>query len=258
MTFLMLAYEPDRFPLNYVLALPAVRFSAIDLDRNNEIYDNLAKKFPQIDQELAGTKVLWRWISMPSQIHNARKEIRVPADLHGIKLICSGDIAIYFKAAGASPIDLPSGDWYMSLERGMADGVYSSYDVMDSRGASGLMPFHTHINIGSAPMAIVMNEKVWNSLESDVQKIIMENGRIHRAGDSQMKLDSERKIIEKCEAMSGHTFIELTSAEDKAWVDVASVPSEAWLKKHENGPNGKLLRKVYDEARQQIELMKKQ
>lgn len=250
-TFLMMGYEPDRFPLNCVLTLPVLNFSFRDLADNNEIYDALIKKFPEMDKELEGVKVLWRWISVPNQIHLANKPIRLPTDLKGVKTICTGDIAVYLKACGASPVDLGSGDWYMSLERGMAEALLSMYSVMDSRGATELLRYHTHINLSSAPMAIVINKKVWNGLSPEVQKSMLKNGENARQADTTLTLQIENDAISKAKKL-GHTFFELTPEEDDAWRKIAEAPSEKWIKAHEHLPNGHLLKEILKEAKRLI------
>lgn len=108
----------------------------------------------------------------------ARVPIDSVADLKGKKIRAPGGlIGDTFKACGAIPIDMPGGDVKNALKIKAIDA--SDYTVFHTNQSAGLNDVARHpVYPGFHSMALVeisMNQKKWNSLPANLQKIISLN-----------------------------------------------------------------------------------
>lgn len=140
------------------------------------------------------------------------------------------------KAAGAAPVGMPSNEWYSALERGVADGIFSPYNVMTDRGLEALLPYHLNLNIGQGGSSVIVNLKKWNSLPPDVKAKIEElNPWLYeiswKANDFAIA-NGEKKCRD-----AGQTVLKPAPEELKAWLALAEPMSEDWIEKNKGkGP----------------------
>lgn len=103
------------------------------------------------------------------------KEINAPADLKGLKMRIPGLGARVLEKAGASPILMPAGEIYTSLERGVIDASEWVGPYHDS-----LMGFDDIARYCYYPgwhelgpvLELIINKSKWESLPEDLQEII--------------------------------------------------------------------------------------
>ena len=72
------------------------------------------------------------------------------------------------------PVTIGLGDWYTSLERGLVEGIYFLFPVLPNFKGEDLFKYHTVVNASLGVNFWIFNEKKWNSLPADLQKIIEE------------------------------------------------------------------------------------
>lgn len=244
--FAAYTYEANKLGLNNVMRDPTLNIPSDEIGLR--IWTALRNKFPEMRAEEEGFKLLMRSVNTSGgeNIHTTGKKIRLPSDMKGMKIIATGDSTIAMKAAGASPISLGSPDWYMSLERKLADGLYGPYTVVDSRGCIPLLPYHLHVMLGRGLFGVLMNLEKWNALPPDIQKIMDECDAWLQ--DEWIKLNKRllQKTLNKCNEL-GQTVYKPTPEELTSWRTLGVKITEAWIKKMD--AMGKPGKAVYEEAK---------
>lgn len=142
-----------------------------------DIYSKLRNKFPELRKEFEGLKLLGVQFTPGQHFHFTRKSVRVPADLRGLKIITKGSARMREVAQlGAVPIEVSAGDYYISLERGMADGIDQHFPVVHAFGVLGEVRHNTLFGAGMvmAPTFILINADRWERLPDDIKRVFEE------------------------------------------------------------------------------------
>lgn len=113
-------YTSSQFPKTMVSELPGV------LPEGKHGYDIIwdAMDAGLLESEFPATKPLALWLSEPNVFIMKDIDVRTPADLEGLKIRVSGSAAAAtIEALGATPVQMPAGEIYNSLQTGLIDGV---------------------------------------------------------------------------------------------------------------------------------------
>lgn len=238
----------EGFILNLIIELPFMGWPTQVATVN--IYEELMEKFPEIRSEWEGVKLIGFMMMPGTHIHTVDKQIITPDDLKGIKIHASeAMLANAISSVGATPVTINVEDLYMSLERGLVNGVINHFNMIKAFGALDLPKYHSIFGDGGInmiPMALIMNIDKYNSLPPEVQQII-ENSRQPWA-DKFAELDKATQIatINSVKEMN-HKITYLTADQIKTWHDaVKETILDKWINDAENkGLPGKA---VYEET----------
>jgi len=249
-SYYVVGIDYGLMPMNMITKLAFLGFPSLPV--GTEIYNKLYNKFPELRNEFKGVKVLSARMGPAYQLHFTKKEVRVPADLKGMKLISvGGSLAKEMVGMGASPIDVKVGDLYVSLERGLAEGISTHIPILHAFGILKLVPHHTFFKGGAVmgPDMLLFNQKKWQSLPPDVQKIFEELSPW--LATELIKADSgyEAMVIGKAKEM-GHTIYMPTPEEMKLWVEAAQPIHDKWVT--ETAAKGLPAKALYEEAKKLI------
>jgi TRAP-type transport system periplasmic protein len=138
-------------------------------------------------------------------------------------------------ALGAVPSLLPMPEMFLSLQRGIVDGMGAPWEAIHGFRLYEVVKYYTDAPLPAVYFSIAMNKKKWESLPKDVQDGIMSVsglqgskfwGKNHfdTAKDGVMeKAKSENREIE---------MLTLTNEERQRWLDVAGKPIwDQWVKR---------------------------
>lgn len=244
------------FDLNQVFCKPMENTPPDRVGMTN-VFRELIKNVPEINEELEEVGLRWIAISAlaPYNLHTVNKAVRSPEDIKGMKLESLGDAVEYVSSLGASAISLDPGDYYMSLERGLVEGQFTHWAVLDLFRTCELCKYHTifgsnpergpeHGGLYAPAMGYVINLETWNSLPADIQEIIEKH--FNWAGEEKIRLDVEvvNNALNYAED-NNDTFIYLSEEERNAWVEYMKPVNEKWIKETEE--KGWPAQKAYDE-----------
>jgi TRAP-type C4-dicarboxylate transport system substrate-binding protein len=242
--------NPGVTELNRFQRLPFMGFPS--MEAATEIYKKVWDKFPEIRAEYKDVYVYAPRMMPPYQLHMTKDIIRVPSDLKGKKIMARAEWAMVMQAVGAAPLDIGPGDWYMTLERGLAQGHFVHFPGIMALKTLELLPIHTIFGMGGCSMAMdlwLMNMDTWNSLPQDIQQII----RDLEPWLKQTEIDQEytyiNTILDTAQKMK-HQFINLTPDEIALWRQAAKGTHEEWISKNE--AKGLPARQIYEEVQQLI------
>jgi TRAP-type C4-dicarboxylate transport system substrate-binding protein len=243
--------DASRFPLNLIFNLPALGLK--DTHISSRIANELINNVPALAEEFKTVKLLFYYLSVPSDIHTTHKPIRVPEDTSGMKFIASATRADALSLAGATPVSQRPSDWYKSLSSGLVEGVAAGWVPLRNFGIISLIKYHTQLgaaSFGMNPIVLIMNMEKWNSLPMDIQKIFDEYNQA--AVENILELEdaaAAKAIKEALEA--GNTLITLTPEEEQVWMGFAKPVHDKWIADTE--AKGLPAVEVYKEVKSLIE-----
>jgi TRAP-type C4-dicarboxylate transport system substrate-binding protein len=248
--------DPELHALNGFTGLPFIGWK--DMKMATDIYHEILPKFPELEAEFKGTKLLWVCSMPPNQIHTANNEVRVPADYRGNKVITSGWLVQIAINAGADPItSVGPPDWETCLKTGLADSIMVHWAAIHGYDVIPLLKYHTvfgdaGINMGMHGMWA--NEKKWNELPEDVKKAILSNSSWIE--EKYISIDEAEIVNAVDEARRlGHTFSFLSEDEIEEWEKNAESVTSKWIEEVEG--IGLPARAVYEEVKRLISDYKK-
>ncbi len=236
-------------PLNSVMWLPMMGWPSVWAQ--SSIYSQLLKKYPQLAEEYRGLMVYGITSITATHISTIKRQVRVPADLRGMKITpATDDLAKMMIAAGGAPVNLVVADWYTSAERGLTEGFVNAFGAKAAFRVMELLRFHTLAEPGGftmTPHFLLINPKNWARIPSDIQKILADNEQFYIDQCNNAVIAEERMGLEYAEK-HGRTTVRLAPAEYKQWADLAQPIHDEWLKKNA----AKDAKEIYDTVRKMI------
>lgn len=246
------SFDPSAYSLNMVIDLPLIGFTSEEMATS--VSDDILEKYPEVKAEYKGTKIMWKYVTVPHKLHTTKKPIRTPEDLRNVKITAMGMSGKIVDALGGSSVSLMPLEMYMGLERGVADGAMMSYAPLHGLRLMKLTKFHNTTVLHYSSMQVIMNLKVWNKLPADIQKIFeelnKETKKINFASSCRQELDAMKKAEEM-----GHEFIVNTPEEIAAWAKKARPLHDEWIEKNE--AKGLPAREIYGEIKRLIAVYSK-
>ncbi|MEH6945805.1 TRAP transporter substrate-binding protein DctP [Bacillus sp. JJ634] len=224
-------YFPDNMPLTNALAgLPNLSMTS---HQGTAAYNELLqqnKELLETDFSKNGLVPILGHVSPTYEIWTTKKEVRVPADLKGLKARTVGGVANeVYEYMGAVPVTVSHTETYEALEKGVIEGAGYSSVAVEASGTADLLKYATFPHIGTAIHGLVVNEKVWNGLPEDVQKVMKEAGQelVQPSGE---KYDQDTENFNGEFSKAGGVIVDLTDAEKGQWEKVTKEFTEKWLK----------------------------
>lgn len=230
-------YWPGMTPLSDVISLPALPFKTAE--KGSEILWNAYQKFPELQKEYKDVKVLLFYTSDPYTLITINKPVKTLEDIKGMKIRMSGGPPTdMMKALGGTPMLIPMPDNYISLQKGVIDGMGAPWEAINVWRFYEVVNYYTQVPFPAVYFSISMNKKKWESLSKDVQDAIMSvSGEFGskfwgRHFFDQMKAEGIKKVKEQG---NGDNIFELSAEENERWLKTGGEPVwENWVKKMES------------------------
>lgn len=157
----------------HVLRTQAGFYGGINsIDDQVALFKCLAESFPSFRHELEGLKVLAIQGGNFPAVITRHTPLNSPEDFKGLRLRVQSEAVALLKELGADPVNMPMGEVYPALAKGIIDGVVAPADTIHSMHFSEVAEHITLVKFsrGAYP-ARAMSEKVWQSLPADIQRI---------------------------------------------------------------------------------------
>ena len=170
-TFTLPGYTSADFPLMSLSELPGMANSSEEGTR--KMWQHM-KFFT--DGEMKESKPLVIWTGDAAAVMTRSKPVRRLEDMKGMKIRTpSSAQSEQLIALGATPIDMPAGQIYNSIERGVVDGaLISMAGAIDFKLLEVCRYFTIDVPVGRSPFTINMNLARVQKLPADLRKIIDE------------------------------------------------------------------------------------
>lgn len=154
------------------------------------------------------------------QITNNKHEVKTPEDLKGIKMrVPPVEIRMKaFKALGANPTPMPLPELFTALQQGAVDAQENPLVTILNMKFNEVQKYITLSNHIYDTAILYFNQKFWDTLPEDQQKIILEAGVTGKIAAREASKDLDAKCIETLKA-SGNVVTELTAEQHQLFVD---------------------------------------
>ena len=149
-----------------------------DFDSADAVYSGPIGDRLKADIEAVGGVYLGFGENGFRQIYNNVREIRVPADLQGIKLrAMETDIAVEsFRSWGVDPTPITWSEVYSSLSAGMVDGADGPEPLFANNQMQEVVKYMSTTNHFYTVYAPLMSKQVYDTLPAELQALILEVG----------------------------------------------------------------------------------
>ena len=241
-----IAYHSGAYPFLSVFELPLGFASAEDVSR--VMWETYSRHQPK---ELSKIKVIALYSSAPSQIISTRP-VSVPEDLKGLSLRSSGTLADVAATFGASPVSMPQSDTPEALQKGVVQGVFTSFDVLKDYNFAETCRNGLVMDGPVYPFIVFMNLKKWNSLPEDVQKAIMDMAPGHSVQTGAYVDQHGLDAVKWSEETYNFKLVALGAAQKQFIREAARPVIEDWIKRAESkGVDAKALLEEVSKAKEQ-------
>ena len=164
-------YWAEMTPLANVISLPLMPFTTAK--QASGIFWRLYQKYPSLRSEFKDNHVLLTWASMPYFLVTSNKQIKTLEDIKGLKFrVPSGPPVEIMKTLGALPVTVGMPDIYLYLQKGVIDGMATSWESLLSFHQYELVRYYTYIPLFTVYFTQAMNNDVWNNLPVETQNQI--------------------------------------------------------------------------------------
>lgn len=179
------------------------------------VYDCLAARFPEFGNELKGLHILAVQGGNFPGVLTRTKPVRTLADLKGLRLRAQTDAIDILRELGADPVNMPMGEVYSALAKGVIDGVVAPADTIKSLHFAEVGKHFTalHFSRGAYP-ARAMSDAAWRRLPPDLQKLIAESKKVWEEALNRQILKAEEGGVQFA-AENGIEMLELPPAEQQ-------------------------------------------
>jgi TRAP-type C4-dicarboxylate transport system substrate-binding protein len=241
-------------PLNEYISLPFLGFK--DAPTVLKVFKEM-QNTPELAAEFKNMKYLYGF-TMPSyHIHTTKKEVRVPEHLRGMKVLADANATAFPNALGAVSVVKGPPDWYISLQKGLVEGMINHWNVVAHFKLEELMKYHTQMGpagINSLFLGWWMNEDTWEKLPPEAQKAIMDVQEEFEQKSFNIGQEQEKQSMAAARE-AGHPIIELTPEELEQWAAVAEKVNQKWVDDLE--AKGKPAKAIYKKAKKLIKKFNK-
>lgn len=237
-------YTPGRFPSVSVLELPFLATSAV---HGSKIVATLYNEFPEIQKEHSETHPLFIFTAEPAQIMSVKHRIETPEDLKGLRVRTPSPTgSLVLEALGATPVSMPMGEVYESLQRGVIDAAMVPLETLQNYNFHEIVKYVTIGNFSATPFYSTMNQSTYDSF-SDSDKALLDGlvglPMSEKAGAI---FDHDGKNGLELAKKNGAEIIELTPEQLAPWEEKLNPVVQKWI--DDTSKKGLPAQEIYDRA----------
>lgn len=128
------------------------------------------------------------WVRGPYRVLVSKKPIATPDDLAGVKIRMAGNklLSHVWNGLGGSVVNLAWAETYLGLKQGIVEAATSPIGVLYSMKFTEVCPYVMRTDEYNQQLAFAMNNKKFESLPEDLQKILVE--AVNEAGEYETQL----------------------------------------------------------------------
>lgn len=167
----------------------------------------------------------------PYYAFSTKKPIKSLDALKGMKIRVPGgpgeEAAV---AVGAVPVTLPANQAYEALQRGVLDGMFTTFAIARGYKLEELLKYAVAGgSFGSFTNIYCINEKVWESLPDDVKKAMEQAGEETVVNMGKGLAEENQKWMKQWEQQKIMTVYHLTPEEEKQWLAKVEPVQKKWI-----------------------------
>jgi TRAP-type C4-dicarboxylate transport system substrate-binding protein len=142
-------------------------------EEQTALYRCLVSADPEFERELHGLEILAvQGGNLPGIVTRSRP-VRSLADLRGLRLRAPSELLAVLADLGADPVDMPMGEVYSALAKGVLDGVVAPADTLKSLHFAEVAHYFNTIAIPRGAYASrAMSKRRWAQLAPDERRLL--------------------------------------------------------------------------------------
>ncbi|WP_337998115.1 TRAP transporter substrate-binding protein DctP [Oleispirillum naphthae] len=220
------AYYPKRLLLNSGLMM--FPQGPTEYAGMMKLYDRLFQEIPELSKEIAGFKqhIAYFYAVNPYGVAFTRPVTGL-AGMKGLRVrVSSRWYLSVLEAMGATPVSVPWGDCYMSLQTKAIDGVMTNYDSIHRVKLDEVAP---HLLVMKelwlpTPYLLTIGDKAWNRLSAEQKATIGKAAAVSRRKFTKLYGEMFDEVI-ATQKKAGYTVTFASKKDIATWV--ASPQNEA-------------------------------
>jgi TRAP-type C4-dicarboxylate transport system substrate-binding protein len=137
------------------------------------VYRCISQEFPDFAREMAGLKVFAIQGGNLPGVLTRSKPVTTLEDFRGLRLRAPVELTPVLKELGADPVNMPMGEVYSALAKGVIDGVVAPADTLQSLHFNEVAKHFSTVSFarGAYP-ARAMSLKVWDTLPQSAKNVL--------------------------------------------------------------------------------------
>lgn len=218
---------PNRFPMLQGTELPftSVGTSAGQTPAMLEWINKWLLK-----TEFKGLKIIHMHATDAATLHMRNKQVQTAADLRGMKVRVPGRfVGEAVKVLGGTPVGVPLGEVYESLQRGQVDGLTINWAIMTPYKLQEVTKFNMETPFYQAAVMSLMSQASYDKLPADLKKVIDDNIGIDYSTGIAKKIDELTIPAKKAIADNGNTLYSLAPDEHARWRAAMAPVYKLWI-----------------------------
>lgn len=232
MTWVNIGYTPGRFTASEVFELPFMIRSSEGASKALWEYFETNKL---AEKEYRHWKVIGLNVHDAGQIHTVKKQIQSMEDFKGLKIRAPSRVTTRLvEVLGGSPVGMPITQVAESLSKAVIDGAILPWEIVPAIRAQEMVSYHTETDpkdkaLYTSVFVFAMNKSKYESLDSDVKKVIDNNGGYAYASFAGKAWDSSVPKARKYAETRGNKFNKIEGAELAKWKNAAKAVEVEWI-----------------------------
>ncbi len=141
------------------------------------LYRCIEASVPQLSRELQGVHVLAVQGGLLPGVVTSNRPIRALDDLKGLRIRAPTELLAVLRELGADPVNMPMGEVYSSMARGVIDGVVAPIDTFQTLHFEEVAKYYATLSVprGAYPSRAI-GERAWRRL-TPAQQDLLERSR---------------------------------------------------------------------------------
>lgn len=220
-----MSYQPGRFPVSESVDLYHGFTSSTVA---SQVLFDLVKKYQP--KELEKVKVITLFTCPPTNFMTV-KPVKSLKDLKGMEMRVAGTSSEVLKRLGGVPVAMPQSETPEAIQKGVVKGMVSSLEILQDFKFAAYTPYATIINLPVVSFAVVMNKAKWDSLPSDVKKVIDDLSREQAVWTGEYVDRHVQESLEWSKKNYAHKVLTLPAEEQKQLQTLLAPMTDDYIKR---------------------------
>lgn len=224
-------FFPGKFPITDVIGLPylVTNSASTAVLLNGMLADGLLKEWD------IGVKIIAFLPTDPTLMFFRDKKVTSMEELKGMKIRAPGKANLdIVEALGAIPTAISTTDLYMSLDRGIIDGLCTSLGYYYPSKLYEVTKYALLEPMGAGMNFVVMSKSAWDKLPADLQLIIEETSSEYFIRNINMQIDQYVNKAIPGIKKEGIEVYQLSQSEKIKWDKATEKLVKNWIKAKED------------------------
>ncbi len=252
-TFWQVDLVAGTTPLASMLTLPFTQDMPKSAPMTAALRELVLPEDSPFQKEMEAMNLRWVDVKVPDgmSIHLVDdKPVYVFNDLQGLKLIGVAEMQDYVAMGGGNIVNMPAGDFYTSLEKGVVDGSLHHMALVKIFAENELTKSHTlygtNDGLHTCAVGFVANNEFWNSLPADIQDIVTQCLTEQEDFMIESDINDVAALVQTLEE-DGQPIYNVEEDQLQTWYDAGSQFVNDWLDSHQDQFPDVNLHELYDQ-----------